>query len=64
MYEDEFTQTVEQAEEPPFETGIGGQVGGDIHIDGTPLRTVVIVGVAVFVAIAFYQSNFRWHMVV
>jgi hypothetical protein len=63
--EDEgYTQVAEMpGGEPPFETGVGGMVGGEVSIDGTPLRVSTIVVGAILLLIVFNRGRFRFHVV-
>lgn len=63
MTEEGFTQLPEEAA-PPFGAGIGGDVGGEFHIDGTPLRLSTIIIAAVLVLILYHYGNFRFHVTI
>lgn len=47
---------------PPFGAGIGGSFGGELNIDGTPLRLVTIVGVAILLLVLYHQAGTRFHV--
>jgi hypothetical protein len=52
-------------EEPGgFGTGIGGSVGGEVHIDGTPFRVATFVIGFILVLVVFNQGGFRFHVTV
>jgi len=61
MYEDTFTQP---AAMDPLEAGVGGSVGGEFHVDGTPMRLATFVIVGILVLIVFNQGGFRFHVTV
>ena len=48
----------------PFGAGIGGDVGAEIHIDGTPFRVATFVVLGLLVLVIFNQGGFRWHVTV
>lgn len=50
--------------EVPFGGGIGGSVGGEVHIDGTPFRLATIVVVGLLILVVFNQGGFRFHVTV
>jgi hypothetical protein len=60
--EDSYSEAM-AVETPPFETGIGGQVGGEISVDGTPFKVTTIIAGAILICIIFHLGNFRWHVV-
>lgn len=63
MYEQEFSQAATM-ENAPFEEGIGAGVGGEFHVDGTPMRLCTIVVVGVLILVLFNQGGFRFHVTV
>jgi hypothetical protein len=71
MYEDSGMTYAEPAQygpeaggEAPFGTGISGDVGGNIHIDGTPFRLATFVIAGILILVVFNQGGFRWHVTV
>jgi hypothetical protein len=48
----------------PFETGVGGGVGAEVHIDGTPFRLATFVIAGILVLVLFNQGGFRFHVTV
>ena len=62
--EDYATQAATQGEAPAFESGVGGSVGGEFYVDGTPMRVAAIVIVGVLVLIILNQTGFRFHVTV
>ena len=64
MYQDEFTQTQEPMEAAPYGPGIGGEVGGEVHIDGTPMRLVTIVGAGILFLVIVNRGGLRFHVAV
>lgn len=61
---DQFTQQGVMTDTPPFEAGIGTEVGGEFHVDGTPMRLATIVIVGVLILVVFNQTGFRFHVTV
>lgn len=64
MYQDEFSQVQEPMENAPYGPGIGGEVDAGIHIDGTPMRLVTIVGVGILFLVVINRANLRFHVAV
>jgi hypothetical protein len=64
MFSDEYTQTMEPSETAPFEAGVGADVGGDFHVDGTPMRLVAVIVVGLVILVVWNQGGFRWHVTV
>jgi hypothetical protein len=62
--EDYATQAATMGEAPAFESGVGGSIGGEFHVDGTPMRVATIVIVGVLLLIAWSQTGFRFHVTV
>lgn len=62
--EDYATQAATQGEAPGFESGVGGSVGGEFHVDGTPMRLATIIIVSVLLLIVWNQTGFRFHVTV
>lgn len=62
--EDYATQAATQGEAPAFESGVGGSVGGEFHVDGTPMRLATFVIVGVLILVLFNQGGFRFHVTV
>lgn len=61
--EEGFAQIPEEAA-PPFGAGIGGELGGEFHVDGTPLRLSTIIIAAVLVLALYHYGNFRFHVTI
>jgi hypothetical protein len=61
---EEYTQTAAMGETPPFETGVGASVGGEFHVDGTPMRLATFVILGVLILVVFNQGGFRFHVTV
>jgi hypothetical protein len=61
---EEYSQAATMGGNPPFELGVGGSVGAEYHVDGTPLRLVVGIVVMVAILIALDAGKFRYHVVV
>lgn len=64
MYTDSFTQVANEGQEAPFEAGVSSDIGGEFHVDGTPMRLCTMVVVGVLVLIVFQQTGFRFHVTV
>lgn len=62
-HEDEYTQVAEH-EEAPFHGGIGGEVAGGVHVDGTPFRVATFIVLGVLILVVFNQGGFRFHVTV
>jgi hypothetical protein len=63
MVEEGFAQIPEESA-PPFGAGIGGQVGGEFNIDGTPMRLVTIIIAAGLLVVLYHYADFRWHVTI
>lgn len=64
MFEDSTNTMMAEGGVPGLETGIGGEVGGEVHIDGTPFRLATIVILGVLILVVFNQGGFRFHVTV
>lgn len=53
--------TQEPVESPGF--SYAGNVGGEFHIDGTPMRLATFIVVAIVVTVILQRSGFRFHVV-
>lgn len=62
VYESSYIPAEESA--PPFGAGIGGEIGGELSIDGTPLRLSTIIIAAILVLILYHYGNFRFHVTI
>lgn len=64
MMDDVYFQTGVEAEIPPFESGVGGEVGGGVSIDGTPMRVVTLAAIFLGVVIIYHNAKYRFHVTV
>lgn len=55
-----YTQAAEPMESPGFSYNVGTE--GGVHIDGTPMRLVTVVGVGILFLIILNRGNIRYHV--